>query len=192
MNLKQYDPASPRPGFEFIEIPLLVNDKPTWHHHRDLTIDAAIIQAPQFKDYIQAAGIPLKDFPTTEEMSLMGPGDEVASIGLMPAWPGNRRNYPIFKFGHLSTFPEEPVDIPVGECAAGQPPLKLTTWFLSLNQVPGSSGASVFYAPLITMGKEFTVSGRVCVWQLHLAHFGGLFWPTPVSDGCRAGFSVLS
>ncbi len=27
-----------------------------------------------------------------------------------------------------------------------------------------------------------------CVWQLHLAHFGSLIWPTLIVSGLRTGF----
>jgi len=32
----------------------------------------------------------------------------------------------------------------------------------------------------------------VCVWQLQLAHFGSLIWPTPGPNGCGQGLFVLS
>ncbi len=33
-----------------------------------------------------------------------------------------------------------------------------------------------------------TLNQGGCVWQLHLAHFGSLIWPTLVVDDLRSGF----
>ena len=38
------------------------------------------------------------------------------------------------------------------------------------------------------IAQMFGVHPTQCVWQLHLAHFGSLIWPTLMVDGLRSGF----
>ena len=50
-------------------------------------------------------GVPISLFPTDEEAETLkksGIGEEILSAGLLPTFPGVRRNYPFFKFGNMT------------------------------------------------------------------------------------------
>jgi hypothetical protein len=48
-------------------------------------------------------------------------------------------------------------------------------------------GIGLVLASGLVFAKEVTAE-ITCVWQLHLAHFGSLIWPTLMVSGLRSGF----
>jgi hypothetical protein len=160
LNKKKYAPETDSTGIGFVKIPLQIGNRLMWSHHPDNHIDAAVIMfnAPIFDEYdVESIGV--SEFPTEAEWTGVSVGDRLTSTGLMPAFPGNRRNYPVFKFGEVSSIPKEDVET---SCAPGMlPQFPVRIWFVSMNQVPGSSGAPIFYFPLLVPGKGITVSGMI-------------------------------
>jgi hypothetical protein len=67
------------------------------------------------------------------------------SAGLLPALPGIKRNYPVFKFGQISNIPA--VDIET-RCAPQQPTFFVRVWLIAANLIPGNSGSPIFHVPL--------------------------------------------
>ncbi|HWY05704.1 MAG TPA: hypothetical protein VNY24_02525 [Candidatus Acidoferrales bacterium] len=95
-------------------------------------------------DKYDVDGVPIYYFGTKEQLEALSFADEVASAGLLPAFPGSVRNYPIFKFGHISTKPDEPVQT---RCAPNEPARFLRLIFVAMNLVPGNSGSPLFFTP---------------------------------------------
>jgi hypothetical protein len=146
LNKKSYTPSSSDVGFDFVPMHLTDQGIPTWRHHADEDIDAAVVPLP--KDLGQDFDlvlIPVEFFPTDSELASQSIGDPVMSAGLMPALPGIRRNYPIFKFGQISNIPSEDVET---RCTPQQPTFFVKVWLIASNLVPGNSGSPIFHVPL--------------------------------------------
>ena len=116
-----------------------------------LIVDAAVVLlSPSVFDGTEySTGLPgslrLSDFATPDEVKQIGIGEPIISAGLVPGLSGEKRNYPFFKFGNISSIPEEPVWM---SCEPGKPQLSLVkVWFVAANLIPGNSGSPIFYAP---------------------------------------------
>jgi hypothetical protein len=90
-------------------------------------------------------GAAISDFPTPEELKIFRAGDEIVSAGLLQGASGKKRNYPMFKFGHISSIPEESADPP--NCGQGPASHNLKVWFIAASLVPGNSGSPLYYVP---------------------------------------------
>ena len=99
-----------------------------------------------------AEAIPISDFATDEEAEQKGATDPVISVGLLLSYPGVKRNYPIFKFGYISTKPDEAV---ASRCVGDGAPTLLRLWLLSIDLIPGTSGSPIFFAPEGANGTSF-------------------------------------
>ena len=60
--------------------------------------------------------------------------------------------------------------------------------FLGVYKGASASNMQLVSEPCNLLGRAEEI---VCIWQLGLAHFGGLFWPTPGTFGLRGYCSVL-
>jgi hypothetical protein len=78
------------------------------------------------------------------EADEMRVGDEIVSAGLLSGMSGTLANYPIFKWGNVSSFNNEP--IPTQTCQGGKT-LKLFEALVSASLVPGNSGSPIFILP---------------------------------------------
>ena len=155
LNKKFYVPNSSDPGFDFVPIQLLEQGTATWRHHTEDDIDAAVVPLPKGIDQqFDIVFIPVEFFPTEAELAVQSIGDPVMSAGLMPALPGIRRNYPIFKFGHISNIPSESVET---HCPRQQPTFFVKVWLIAANLIPGNSGSPIFHVPL--GGFEIAIGG---------------------------------
>jgi hypothetical protein len=155
LNKRTYTPGSTDVGFGFVPIQLTDQGNPTWRHHSDEDIDAAVIPLPKDlgRDF-DLVLIPVEFFPTDSELASQSIGDPVMSAGLMPALPGIRRNYPMFKFGQISNIPSEDVET---RCTPQQPTFLVKVWLIAANLVPGNSGSPIFHVPL--GGSGVTIGG---------------------------------
>lgn len=133
-------------GVEFVAIRLTDQGKPTWAHHTDNEVDAAVAPIIINEDLFDVDSVPVELFPTEAETALQSIGDPVMSAGLLPFLPGNARNYPIFKFGQISNIPSESIET---RCVLPQGPTFLVkVWLIAANLVPGNSGSPIFHVPL--------------------------------------------
>jgi hypothetical protein len=132
-------------GVEFIPIQLINDGKPTWVHHTDDEVDAAVVPFTVNDQLVDAVSIPIELFPTDPELARQSIGDPVMSAGLLPGLPGNARNYPIFKFGQISNIPSEGV---ATSCGPQHPSFLVKVWLIAANLVPGNSGSPIFHVPL--------------------------------------------
>jgi len=62
---------------------------------------------------------------------------------LVPTFLGEKRNYPFFKFGKVSSIPDEDTLMP---CASGAP-RPHTVWYLAATLIGGNSGSPIFILP---------------------------------------------
>ena len=100
-------------------------------------------------DYI-AAG--LDQLATPKETKTMDTGSQVMSAGLIPGVSGKLRNYPIFKFGYISSRPSE--KITMKDCPNGIERGE-TAWMIAASLVPGNSGSPILYVPVAFNGLNF-------------------------------------
>jgi len=170
LNKKSYTPTSSDSGFDFVPIQLVEQGTAMWSRHTMDDIDAVV--APLPKDLGQEFDlvlIPVEFFPTEAELAAQSIGDPVMSAGLMPALPGIRRNYPIFKFGQISNIPSEDVET---RCTPQQPTFFVKVWLIAANLVPGNSGSPIFHVPL--GGSGVTIGGtRPMLLGVQSMSFGG-------------------
>jgi hypothetical protein len=170
LNKKAYTPGSNELGFDFVPVQLMDQGAPAWIRHSEDDIDAAVVPLP--KDLGQAFDlilIPVEFFPTDAELASQSIGDPVMSAGLMPALPGIKRNYPIFKFGQISNIPSEDVET---RCTPQQPTFFVKVWLIAANLIPGNSGSPIFHVPL--GGSGVSIGGtRAMVLGVQSMSFGG-------------------
>jgi len=152
INKKDSGPTPSPNSIVFIPIQLTNESRPTWHHHQDEDVDAAAISFSVPQSEVDALLIPLEMFPTKAESAAQSIGDPVMSAGLLPNLPGNPRNYPIFKFGHISNIPAEDVET---RCFEKGPTFRVRVWLIAANLVPGNSGSPIFHVPLGGSGVSF-------------------------------------
>jgi hypothetical protein len=142
---KKSDPRQPASdSVEFVQIPLITSGAPTWFHHADDEVDAAITPFPKI-DGVDIKEVPIEYFPTPEETAAQSIGDPVMSAGLLPGLAGNARNYPIFKFGYISNIPLESIKT---RCSPQAVEFEVKVWLIAANLVPGNSGSPIFHVPL--------------------------------------------
>jgi hypothetical protein len=121
----------------------------------DPQVDAAVVRvaASAFSNNkFDVNFLPLSIFATDDEMSKLSIGDSILSAGLVPGAEGQRRNYPIVKFGAISGLTDDPF-----YTSCGQPPANIPekVWFISINLFFGASGSAIFYVPPGTGGLRF-------------------------------------
>lgn len=146
-NKTGYDPDKDESGVEYLPVDLRVNGRATYRVSSDDSVDAAVLllnasKIPQSKfDFLPSR---LSDFATPEEIEKLGIGDSVLSAGLLPGVTATKRNYPVFKFGHIANILNEPM----WTGCSGMPPLRRErVWLIAVNLVPGNSGSPVVYFP---------------------------------------------
>jgi hypothetical protein len=118
-----------------------------WHEHEDTSVDAAILQihlpfekgtSGQFLAVNFSAVLETPDLVPKNEPGHQWPpreGEEICVVALFLQHPGQERNYPVFRFGHISLMSDERID---GEYGPSE-------YHLIENQVyRGHSGAPVF------------------------------------------------
>jgi hypothetical protein len=147
LNKKDYDPAKDAKGTVDVLLDDGVVAAKTWFISEDQAVDAAVLllNGKALAPY-DVGAVNIWDFPTEEEMKLFSPGDAIVSAGLLPGASGRNRNYPIFKFGNISSIPDELADAPTCP-GGGSPSHMLRLWFVAASLVPGNSGSPIYYVP---------------------------------------------
>lgn len=128
-------------GAEIIEIPLRGSDAPPVYQHPDADVDLAVIPMLPNQDRYSFKFVPqemllpqerYKDAPLRE-------GEEVFFAGLFWQFVGERRNYPMIRFGHVGLVTEERIP---WRGPAGTEWLDL--FLIEAQSTAGTSGAPVF------------------------------------------------
>ena len=105
----------------------------------------------------QVSAVSLSDFPKSDELKAIDTGAPVLSAGLFPGASGKRRNYPVFKFGYVSSRPDETVTGPKA-CPNGRE-IEVNEWMIAANLVPGNSGSPILYVPPRYSGRRAVLLG---------------------------------
>ncbi|MGB9286274.1 MAG: hypothetical protein WCB59_19855 [Candidatus Sulfotelmatobacter sp.] len=182
VNKVNYDPLSKESGVDYVRIPLVANRENLYWTSDDDEIDAAVIPIGAQLSSAKHDALPMRlvVFASTEEISKIQVGDPVFSAGLLPGKSGEKRNYPFFKFGYVSSIPGEPLGI---SCEKGMPELRHEkVWFIAANIVAGNSGSPIYYGP----PSPFSPSGpsRVVLIGVQSSSFEGadVAGMTPIED----------
>lgn len=108
--------------------------------------------------------ISLSEFPKANELKDLDSGATILSAGLFPGSTGKLRNYPIFKFGNVSSRPDETVTGPK-ECLGGRE-IQLNLWMIAASLVSGNSGSPILYVPPRFAGRRAVLLGiQSCAWE---------------------------
>lgn len=127
-----------------VEIPLI---NPVWSYPSDDSADVAVtvIDAQYLvRANVENSPVNIAEAATLDEAKKVDTGAQIVSAGLLLGASGERRNYPIFKFGYVSSKPDEPIGL---TCIPGAPPKQMTEWMIAASLVPGNSGSPIYYVP---------------------------------------------
>lgn len=148
LNKKKYDPSKDSTGVAYLPVPLVEKSQKKYFVSDDEKVDAAVIDfgwTNHSQDDYDFLPIDISVFASPDEIKILGIGDNVTSTGLIPGQSGEKRNYPFFKFGSISSIPDEAVWV---SCEKNMPRLRLErVWFIAANLVGGNSGSPVFFYP---------------------------------------------
>ena len=172
-NKKSFDPKSNDQGtvdYDFRDDSLKGLN---WIVPLDNSVDIAyrILDAPKLEslgvEYIALSPI---NFPKPNELQSLETGSQIMSAGLFPGASGKKRNYPIFKFGYISSRPDEKISSQV--CPNGRQ-MDLTQWMIAASLVPGNSGSPIFFVPVGFNGVSFGGAGRATLIGVQSTSFVG-------------------
>jgi hypothetical protein len=154
-NKRVYDPEKDQTGT--VEIPL----GGSWAFTADDSVDIAftVLNGQVFSTLdLENKGITIKEIATPEELKGVNSGAQIASAGLLLGASGSKRNYPIFKFGYVSSVPREKVAV---ACCPGCTNVLMSEWMIAASLVPGNSGSPIFFVPVgfpgISVGNQRAV-----------------------------------
>jgi hypothetical protein len=143
---------------DYIPIPLFQNNEVTWLKDDDDTVDAVILKAPMelWSGKYDVKFLNFRNFGTPQDIAKVVVGSQVASAGLVPAFIGQRRNYPIFKFGKIASIPDEMPFVPCMVKGKLKGMKQLQVWWLAADLVKGNSGSPIFFDPLFPPGSDMS------------------------------------
>lgn len=158
VNKKNFDPTKDEVGTVDLDLAGNIRQGNPWVVNPDSEVDAAVATLDgSVLDKYDVGAVLMSDFPTAEEIKTFNVKDEVVSAGLLPGASGKKHNYPISKFGHLSSLPAESVDAKLcGEQAA---PRSLKVWIVAASLVPGNSGSPIFFSPQMLSSRRAVLLG---------------------------------
>ena len=127
-----------------IEIPL----SSFWLYSSDDNADVAVtlLNAPLLEqNNVENLPVKVSELPHGGEDDKIDAGAQIVSAGLLLGASGARRNYPIFKFGYVSSKPDEDISV---NCAPGLPQRPMKEWMISASLVAGNSGSPIYFVPV--------------------------------------------
>jgi hypothetical protein len=95
---------------------------------------------PHLPDY-RFIDIPFHVLATDAEDTNLEVNQQVMTAGLLPDFPGEDKNFPIFKTGVISSVPDEPIKV---DCKNPLHPKSTRLWLFTPELSPGASGSPVF------------------------------------------------
>ena len=141
-NKKGFDPKEQTKGT--VEAPLTGS----WMYPDDDSADVAVTvlngQWISTLD-IQNQPILISQLPSPQEVDRVNTGAQIVSAGLLLGASGTERNYPIFKFGYVSSVPDEKISV---SCCPGCVAHLQSDWMIAASLVPGNSGSPIFFVPV--------------------------------------------
>jgi hypothetical protein len=171
-NKKVFDPKTDDSGTVDYDLPGDSSKGFKWFMPNDDSADLAFILLNAGK--VDALGadynvIGLSEFPKAVELETMDTGSQILSAGLFPGASGKKRNYPIFKFGYVSSRPQEKISFK--GCPNGRE-IEATEWMIAASLVPGNSGSPILFVPSTTAGGSVG-PGRAVVIGVQSTSFIG-------------------
>lgn len=171
-NKKVFDPKTDESGTVDYDLPGDPLKGFKWFMPNDDAADLAFILLNAGK--VDALGadynvIGLSEFPKAVELETMDTGSQILSAGLFPGASGKKRNYPIFKFGYVSSRPQEKISFK--GCPNGRE-IAATEWMIAASLVPGNSGSPILFVPSTTAGAS-AGPGRAVVIGVQSTSFIG-------------------
>jgi hypothetical protein len=157
-STKTYDPQTEAAGTIEVPVPMSTNGHSDWFFPDDQSVDIAFtVLNGQYMSTLDTENAPISitELPNPEELKKVNSGAQIASAGLLLGASGSRRNYPIFKFGFVSSVPEEKISV---ACCPGCTANLQTEWMIAASLVPGNSGSPIFFVPVGFPG--ISVSGQ--------------------------------
>jgi hypothetical protein len=144
LNKRSFDPIKDDIGT--VEEAIGTPDHPVnWIYPDDDSVDIAFtpVNGQVFESLKADNKFLVRQLPTTEELKTINTGAQITSAGLLLGASGEKRNYPIFKFGYVSSIPAETV--PIRGC--GSFIRQASEWMIAASLVPGNSGSPIFFVP---------------------------------------------
>ncbi len=194
VNKKNYDPNRDSTGVDFFPVNLVENgEKKYLVRNDDASVDAAVVNITGqgfLQDKYDFKPMGISSFASSEEITKLEIGDSIASAGLIPKRSGEKRNYPFFKFGQISSIPNETVWVGCPEERRPNPELMSErVWFIAVNLVGGNSGSPVLYYPPEICGVGGFIHctrglNRVMIMGVQSSSFDGadVAGMTPIED----------
>ena len=158
VNEKNFDPKKQEVGTVDLDLTGEVNAGKQWFVNPDNEVDAAVAALNgKMLDEYDTGAVPIFLFPTDEELKTFKAGDEVVSAGLLAGASGKKRNYPISKYGRVSSVPEESIDAP--KCGQRPSSHSLKLWFIAASLVEGNSGSPIYFSPPLLSNRRPVLLG---------------------------------
>jgi hypothetical protein len=136
---------------QFAEIPLTQDGHSIVYTNPDPTVDIVVIPGIPRQDIFDFKAIPDDMISTKETFSKyqIGEGTDVFFAGLFVNYYGEHKNIPVFRFGKVAMFPDQPIPWPdVASAPAkdtGAPVKTEQLYLLETQSYGGNSGAPVFF-----------------------------------------------
>jgi len=148
LNKKQFRPEAGENGTNVLTLPLIdYKGNRLWLAHTNPSVDLAVIRVdPRVVEDYEHVALPYSQIATRDEIVRdVVVGADIATAGLIPELVDEKRNYPLFKFGKISSLPAEPVRVP---CMTNPTTRRTESlWYAATNAVPGNSGSPVIFVP---------------------------------------------
>jgi hypothetical protein len=131
-------------GAESIAIPLQGKSAAPIFVHSDPGVDLAVIPMAPDQDVYDYKVVPEDMFASIEKVKELKitEGDEVFFTGLFASFYGERKNYPIVRFGRVALITDETVPWPED---TNKEPLALHLYLIEAQSFGGNSGSPVFF-----------------------------------------------
>jgi hypothetical protein len=152
-NKRNFDPLKDDIGT--VDYPL---KNQTWIVPEDSSVDIAytLLDVGRVSTLdVENSFIRLSELPSASEAKSVGIGATIMSAGLLENASGTKRNYPIFKFGNISSIPDEKISVP----GCNNTIKFLTEWMVAASLVPGNSGSPVVLNPSMFQGGRPFIIG---------------------------------
>ena len=102
--------------------------------------DVALLRSAPEGSHFEIKVLPISMIATAEVLNSLdlGPGDEVAIVGLFTPHTGSQRNIPVVRIGNIAAVPEEPIATELGPMDA---------FLIEARSIGGLSGSPVLIGP---------------------------------------------
>jgi hypothetical protein len=134
---------------EFVPLDLIQNSQRVVYMHSDPTVDIAVVPFLPNPTVFDFKILPDEILSTEETFRKynIAEGSDVFFVGLFATFYGEHQNVPIFRFGRMAMFPDEPVPWINYQ---GQSPQQAQLYLIEIQSYGGNSGSPVFFSLGVT------------------------------------------